>query len=1010
MRRAGTLALVAAAATVLLGACGSTSVPQSMGEGGQPADAGACPARRAAPDLLRNVTADHRNASYWVARFDDADAELLSAAEIADHNAALAHHDRANPGDDPLARYDLTAPENTRRLKKDVLERLAFMRDRITDARYVSPDGSRLAPEAIIPFAIATADRVALEGSALATFRARQDIPLRCGPRDAPLYKGPVVDVAFDRNSCSTIRQGELVRVIADWGGGLRLARTSYAMGWIGAGAPLSGALSAADVKTQARTRTRSMTRRAVFEKAFSYLGKPYGWGGQAGGRDCSRFVMDVFASFGLQLPRHSGLQAKAGDMSIDLSNATSGSELSAAERLGLIDAANERGIVLLHFPGHIMLYLGRSQEGTPMAIHAFAEYLEKCEQGGESLRLVDRIQVSDLSLGEHTSRRSFLQRVTRITVLGGTPGAKLLGAVERRPAAPMASPPTDCADSEDVAIFVSPRRPHVGAPVRVIVTSNDDLGAAEIRLTDPTGQHHVPALHTNGGPPFGYWTEVATPSATGAWTAQVGDGSRVAACETFTVHKKGDVRQGNGGSVWRPRRAWKPSTENLFATFVEQLFAYPLDDRTWNNLQGLLGNKQNNLLFDHLGQAEDEALHLRPDCADLPHFLRAYFSWKMRLPFAYRHCNRGSKGKAPYCDRDLHDPLSGVDAATEVGAFGLFARDNIANGVHSGSGRAEIQSDHTDYYPLPLTREAIRPGTIFADPYGHLFVIADWVPQGVGTYGILIGADAQPDGTIGRRRFWPGSFLFSPDTSESAAGFKGFRPVRYRGGRVRQLKNKDIRTYSREQYAGSAQDFYDKIEALINPRPLDPSAMLDVLVAALFEQVKRRVVSVQNAVDFRAGRSGAIKMPRGHAIFETTGAWEDFSTPSRDMRLLIAMDTVLGFPAAVQRNPKRFGVVAPPEQVVAALRRALDASLAKHSFSYANTDGAAVVLTLKEVVARSQALEMSYNPNDCIEVRWAAPASSPERASCRARAPQHQLARMTRYRDWFAKRKRPPR
>ena len=33
--------------------------------------------------------------------------------------------------------------------------------------------------------------------------------------------------------------------------------------------------------------------------------------------------------------------------------------------------------------------------------------------------------------------------------------------------------------------------------------------------------------------------------------------------------------------------------------------------------------------------------------------------------------------------------------------------------------------------------------------------------------------------------------------------------------------------------------------------------------------------------------------MPDGPAIFETTGAWEDFATPSRDLRLLIAMDVV---------------------------------------------------------------------------------------------------------------------
>ena len=55
--------------------------------------------------------------------------------------------------------------------------------------------------------------------------------------------------------------------------------------------------------------------------------------------------------------------------------------------------------------------------------------------------------------------------------------------------------------------------------------------------------------------------------------------------------------------------------------------------------------------------------------------------------------------------------------------------------------------------------------------------------------------------------------------------------------------------------------------------------------------------------------RRKTVKMPRGYSIFETAGPWEDFATPARDMRLLIAIDTVLDLPAALKRNPARFGV-----------------------------------------------------------------------------------------------------
>ena len=1005
-------ALAAAAGGAVLGGCGSLSNPLLDKSGDDAAAApGVCPDKQPAVAMLPHVKADHRSAAYWKALQHAADVDVLTAADVAHHNAAFAAEARAKPEADPLTHYDLLAPEDPKRLERDLRDRLAYMHERIADGRYVHHMGDMRAAPALAPFepqpAPASEDELR---------RSEADIPLRCGPRPAGLYKGPEVDLAFDRNSCSTVRTGELVRVIAKWPGGMWLVRTSYALGWIDDGAKLSAPMSGEQARAVA-TLPRGISRAAVIDKAFSYLDTPYGWGGKAGGRDCSRFVMDVFGSFGLLLPRHSGLQAKAGSMAVDVSKVQ-----DETERLSIIDAAHGRGIVLLHFPGHIMLYLGRSAEGTPMAIHAFAEYLELCSAEdakiagrSETLRTVDRVQISDLSLGKGTSRTSFLERITQVVVLGNTPGHALIGAVKRRPAAPVSAEPVECEARDDVAMFISPRRPHPGAPLRVIVSASRDLGSARLVLRGPGGERHVPELKTSGGPPYGYWAELPSPSV-GRWQAMMGEGQRVDGCVALEVHDKGDVAQINNGRVWQPRRRWTPAMERLYSTWVEQLFNYPLDDRTWNNLQSLLGDRDRNILHDHFAQNEDGKLVLRPDCADLPYFLRAYFSWKMRLPFAYRRCNRGFKGKVPYCDRDTHDNLVTVTGTTELQAFGEFARVNVANGVHSGSGRTGPSDDDTDYYPLPLTREAIVPGTIFADPYGHLFVVADWIPQGVGDYGVLVGADAQPDGTIGRRRFWPGSFLFTPETKEAGAGFKAFRPTRYRGGRIRQYDNAHIAglgltPHSLEQYQGTKADFYDKIEALINPRPLEPRAMLTVLATALYEQVKRRVVSVSNAEEYKRGRRGAIEMPRGHSIFETTGPWEDYSTPSRDMRLLIAMDTVLGFPDAVKRNPERFGAdPAKVDETVVELRGYLDQQLQQMPFAYVNSGGSEQPLTVKDVVDRADDFQMAYNPNDCVEIRWAAPEGSAERASCQRHAPEHQLAKMKKYRPWFADRRRPPR
>ena len=93
--------------------------------------------------------------------------------------------------------------------------------------------------------------------------------------------------------------------------------------------------------------------------------------------------------------------------------------------------------------------------------------------------------------------------------------------------------------------------------------------------------------------------------------------------------------------------------------------------------------------------------------------------------------------------------------------------------------------------------------------------------------------------------------------------------------------------------------------------------------------------------------------MPDGASIFETTGAWEDFATPSRDLRLLIAIDVVRGYPERVARRPERYAM--PKDKSAADVKAELDSTLAgelaTRKFAYTRTDGTPWELTLKDVV-----------------------------------------------------------
>ena len=159
-----------------------------------------------------------------------------------------------------------------------------------------------------------------------------------------------------------------------------------------------------------------------------------------------------------------------------------------------------------------------------------------------------------------------------------------------------------------------------------------------------------------HGGPPYFWFAEVAAPVA-GTWQAKLARDRAPAECSTITreiaVRAVEPPRpRATEGSIWPLRDTWNCGTENLYSAWIEKLFDAPLDAApSWKALHEVLRDRSRNLLFNHLGLGEDSMnLVIRPDCADLPYFLRAYFAFKMGLPFGYSKCTRGGGGEPPRC------------------------------------------------------------------------------------------------------------------------------------------------------------------------------------------------------------------------------------------------------------------------------------------------------------------------------------------------------------------------
>lgn len=82
-------------------------------------------------------------------------------------------------------------------------------------------------------------------------------------------------------------------------------------------------------------------------------MNQPYGWGGTLGYRDCSLLMRDIFAPFGIWLPRNSSSQAKRG-------TAISLAGLNMEDKNSLIIEKGMPFLSLLGMKGHIGLYIGK--------------------------------------------------------------------------------------------------------------------------------------------------------------------------------------------------------------------------------------------------------------------------------------------------------------------------------------------------------------------------------------------------------------------------------------------------------------------------------------------------------------------------------------------------------------------------------------------------------------------------------------------------------------------------
>lgn len=453
-------------------------------------------------------------------------------------------------------------------------------------------------------------------------------------------------------------------------------------------------------------------------------------------------------------------------------------------------------------------------------------------------------------------------------------------------------------------------------------------------------------------------------------------------------------------GWHWRiARPTWTEADEKAYEAFVARI-----GDSGCRTVHACLTGVESNPMYR---ASNPPGMQFYADCADLPYMLRAYFAWKNNLPFSYaasvtpigasNDIRYTAQGNRIAGRRDIRGPL--VDARRAI--------PDIVNTISSAYYRyppAQTGGPLPDHYPVKITRQSIKPGTIIYDPNGHVAVVYK-----VGADGRIHYIDSHPDNSLTRGVY---GRAFTRSSPGMGAGFKRWRPITLvgakqgtdgylEGGTIELAADTAIPDWSDEQFFGtepSRQKPWSAGRFVLNGETLDyyefvrrrlagadfkynPIDETRAMVRALCEDAKYRVDAVEIAI--KAGihkRPQPSRLPQN--IYGTDGDWETYSTPSRDARLKTAFkelrDEIARYLTLASDGSSKIDYSG--TNLRADLRQVYLDETAACTFAYERTDGSKVTLGLQELASRL--FKLSFDPYHCVERRWGA-ATESELATC---------------------------
>ena len=246
--------------------------------------------------------------------------------------------------------------------------------------------------------------------------------------------------------------------------------------------------------------------------------------------------------------------------------------------------------------------------------------------------------------------------------------------------------------------MLILPKNPGPGEAFCILAIGEKNIRKAQIIVSGPSGI--LESLKSKIGEELPYWRiDHFTGSSASKYTATLIVDKKVVSNLAFIISPR--EKTPATSVVWKTLSGWDSSMEAIYSAWINALFHGCDEQASWPALHDVIQNQNQNFLYNYLSLGEDDPngnnrLIMQPDCADNPFFLRAYFSWKLGLPFGYHLCDRGSLAHTPKTGQWItnESPISKTNPAL---AFNAFLR-RVMNDVNSGLDVTALDADKSEY------------------------------------------------------------------------------------------------------------------------------------------------------------------------------------------------------------------------------------------------------------------------------------------------------------------------